>query len=70
MTFGGLGIKVTDKGCCGTGKLEVSILCNPLTLKICSNRSDYIFWDSFHPTEKAYNIITYGELDKKINKFF
>jgi len=70
MTFGGLGIEVTDKGCCGRGKFAVSVLCNPLTRTICSNRSNYIFWDSFHPTEKAYNIITSNELDKKINKFF
>jgi len=70
MTFGGLGFEVPDKGCCGTGKLEASILCNPLTLKLCSNRSNYIFWDSFHPTERAYNIITSDVFDKNINRFF
>jgi len=70
MVFGGLGFEVADKGCCGSGNLEVSILCNPLSLGICSNRSNYVFWDSFHPTEKAYQIITSQVFDKNVDKFF
>ncbi|XP_047155212.1 GDSL esterase/lipase EXL1-like [Vigna umbellata] len=64
------GFEVADKGCCGTGDLEVGVLCNPLTLGTCSNRSNYIFWDSFHPTERAYNIISSEAFDKNFNKFF
>jgi len=67
--FGGLGFEVADKGCCGTGYFEVGGLCNFLS-QICSNRSNYIFWDSFHPTEKAYNIISSEVFDRNINKFF
>ncbi|XP_047155216.1 GDSL esterase/lipase At5g42170-like [Vigna umbellata] len=63
------GFEVADKGCCGTGDFEVGFLCNPV-LKICSNRSSYIFWDSFHPTERAFNILSSEVLDKNINKFF
>ncbi|XP_058722286.1 GDSL esterase/lipase EXL3-like [Vicia villosa] len=44
-----------DKGCCGTGKLEVGFLCNRLG-SICSNVSEHVFWDSFHPTEIFYKI--------------
>ncbi|KAI0520377.1 hypothetical protein KFK09_007849 [Dendrobium nobile] len=50
------GFEVSDKGCCGTGEFEASILCNNKS-PICSDDTKYIFWDSFHPTEKAYNTI-------------
>ncbi|KAF3322130.1 GDSL esterase/lipase EXL3 [Carex littledalei] len=51
------GFEVSNVGCCGTGLLEVSVLCNPLTPTICGNVSNHVFWDSYHPTEKAYSIL-------------
>ncbi|XP_042500796.1 GDSL esterase/lipase At3g14820-like [Macadamia integrifolia] len=51
------GFEVATKGCCGTGEIEAAnMLCdgNPFT---CSDTSKYIFWDSYHPTEKAYKVI-------------
>ncbi|CAN8277165.1 unnamed protein product [Cochlearia groenlandica] len=62
------GFKVVDLGCCGTGLLEVVFLCNKFK-PICSSRSDYVFWDSFHPTEKTYKIIVENVLEKYFNKF-
>jgi len=50
------GFKETKKGCCGTGYLETTFMCNPLT-KTCPNHSDHLFWDSIHPSEAAYNYI-------------
>ncbi|XP_020590846.1 GDSL esterase/lipase EXL3-like [Phalaenopsis equestris] len=50
------GFEVSDKGCCGTGAFEVGILCNNKS-HVCSDDTKYIFWDSFHPTEKAYMAI-------------
>ncbi|KAI3745809.1 hypothetical protein L6452_08219 [Arctium lappa] len=50
------GLEVVDRGCCGTGNIEVAILCNRL-LPTCLDASKYLFWDSFHPTEKGYNIL-------------
>ncbi|TKY66873.1 GDSL esterase/lipase EXL3 [Spatholobus suberectus] len=64
------GFEVTDKGCCGTGNIEVGILCNRFNLHICSNTSNYVFWDSFHPTEAAYNVLCSLVLDNKIKDFF
>lgn len=65
------GFEVTTKGCCGTGNIEVSILCNRLEDNYtCTNASKYIFWDSYHPTEKAYQILTTTTLNKYRNKFF
>ncbi|XP_068640787.1 GDSL esterase/lipase EXL3-like [Aristolochia californica] len=51
------GFKVSEKGCCGTGTVEVSVLCNELDPTTCTDVSDYVFWDSYHPTQKAYEII-------------
>ncbi|KAF3322129.1 GDSL esterase/lipase EXL3 [Carex littledalei] len=51
------GFEVSYKGCCGTGLLEASFLCNPMTLRVCADVSGYVFWDSFHPTEKAYSML-------------
>ncbi|KAL8216478.1 hypothetical protein R6Q57_023315 [Mikania cordata] len=50
------GFDVTDVGCCGTGELEASYLCNKRTVT-CTNRSKYFFWDNLHPTERGYEII-------------
>ncbi|KAK8945971.1 GDSL esterase/lipase EXL3 [Platanthera guangdongensis] len=50
------GFEVSDKGCCGTGELEAAVFCNP-TLPTCQDDSKYVFWDSYHPTERAYKII-------------
>lgn len=52
------GFEVSNKGCCGSGKLEVAVLCNPLSPHTCEDVSKYVFWDSYHPTENAYKIIT------------
>ncbi|OAY50544.1 GDSL esterase/lipase EXL3 [Manihot esculenta] len=62
--------QVSNKGCCGTGNLEVSILCNKLMSGICSNVSDYVFWDSYHPTERAYRVLVSQLLSVYVNKFF
>ena len=47
------GYKVVDRGCCGTGTVEVTATCNRL-VPLCPDVSDHIFWDSFHPTEGTY----------------
>ncbi|KAH9302864.1 hypothetical protein KI387_014447 [Taxus chinensis] len=50
------GFEEARRGCCGTGLVEASILCNKGSIT-CNNPSKYVFWDSFHPTSEAYNII-------------
>ncbi|KAL3820396.1 hypothetical protein ACJIZ3_006301 [Penstemon smallii] len=47
------GFDKVNVGCCGSGLIEIAILCNPSSF-ICSDPSKYIFWDSVHPTESAY----------------
>ncbi|XP_020106813.1 GDSL esterase/lipase At1g33811-like [Ananas comosus] len=49
------GFDVIDKGCCGVGRNNGQITCLPLQMP-CEDRSKYLFWDAFHPTEDA-NVI-------------
>ncbi|KAK7850501.1 gdsl esterase/lipase exl3 [Quercus suber] len=63
------GFEVANKGCCGTGSIEASILCNKLTAFTCTDDSKYVLFDSYHPTEKTYQIIVDGILKKYINSF-
>ncbi|KAK9946902.1 hypothetical protein M0R45_012342 [Rubus argutus] len=63
------GLKVSEKGCCGTGAIEVAILCTKLS-PTCENPSEYVFWDSYHPTEQAYSVLIPPLLRKYVNDFF
>ncbi|KAG0455152.1 hypothetical protein HPP92_024055 [Vanilla planifolia] len=49
------GLRVTNRGCCGVGRNNGQITCLPYQTP-CPDRSEYLFWDAFHPTE-AGNII-------------
>ncbi|KAK4396439.1 GDSL esterase/lipase [Sesamum angolense] len=53
-------VKPTDSGffesrraCCGTGTIETSYLCSARSVGTCSNATQYVFWDGFHPSEAA-----------------
>ena len=63
------GFKIVEKGCCGTGIIEVAPICNPSSA-ICTDVNDYVFWDSFHPTERAYKIITSQVIKNAGNRLF
>ncbi|KAK1264090.1 GDSL esterase/lipase [Acorus gramineus] len=60
------GFEVLDKGCCGVGRNNGQITCLPFQ-QPCPDRSKYLFWDAFHPTEAA-NVIyarkAYGSTDR------
>ncbi|KAI3456200.1 hypothetical protein Pfo_012863 [Paulownia fortunei] len=47
------GFENVDRGCCGSGMIEASFLCNSYSV-VCSDDSKYVFWDAVHPTEAAY----------------
>ncbi|KAF6146342.1 hypothetical protein GIB67_020436 [Kingdonia uniflora] len=49
------GFTVTNRGCCGSGLLELGPLCNALT-PTCSNTSQFLFWDAVHPSEAVYKV--------------
>ncbi|XP_058775673.1 GDSL esterase/lipase EXL3-like [Vicia villosa] len=64
------GFEISNRGCCGTGVIEGSMLCNRYTSNICFNPSNHVFWDSYHPTQNAYNVLCSMVLDHKIKDFF
>ncbi|KAA0025307.1 hypothetical protein IC582_018820 [Cucumis melo] len=49
------------RACCGTGTVETSFLCNSRSVGTCSNATGYVFWDGFHPTEAANQVLA-GDL--------
>ncbi|KAK1274890.1 GDSL esterase/lipase [Acorus gramineus] len=50
------GFKYTHKACCGGGRTKGQIICLPLLPFECENRSEFVFWDPYHPTD-AFNAI-------------
>ncbi|MQM22653.1 hypothetical protein Taro_055709 [Colocasia esculenta] len=50
------GFKVANNACCGSGRYGGMMSCLPLQTP-CNVRDQYIFWDSFHPTQAANAII-------------
>ncbi|XP_059276472.1 GDSL esterase/lipase At2g24560-like [Lycium ferocissimum] len=46
------GFVETNRGCCGSGLVEAGPLCTRFS-PVCSNTSEYVFFDSVHPTEAA-----------------
>ncbi|KAJ1413037.1 SGNH hydrolase superfamily [Sesbania bispinosa] len=63
------GFDVSDSACCGIANVEVGPLCSSLALKICEDASKYVFWDSYHPTERAYVILVSEILKNYSHKF-
>lgn len=63
------GMDVVDRGCCGTGTIEAIVLCNKFSLT-CPDNSKFLFWDTFHPTETGYKILTDQILSKNIKRIF
>ncbi|OMO81958.1 Lipase, GDSL [Corchorus capsularis] len=66
--------KPTDTGffesrraCCGTGTLETSLLCNARALGTCANASAYVFWDGFHPSESANQVLAGSLLSQGVS---
>ncbi|GLJ15003.1 hypothetical protein SUGI_0244990 [Cryptomeria japonica] len=46
----------TTNACCGQGRYNGAGLCTAAS-NLCSNRDTYLFWDDYHPSEKANRII-------------
>uniref|UniRef100_A0A7N0UAQ3 GDSL esterase/lipase n=1 Tax=Kalanchoe fedtschenkoi TaxID=63787 RepID=A0A7N0UAQ3_KALFE len=52
------GFAEAGRGCCGTGVVETTtLMCNTKSLGTCSNATQYVFWDSAHPSEAANRIL-------------
>ncbi|KAL9244047.1 hypothetical protein vseg_017862 [Gypsophila vaccaria] len=63
------GFEEVRKGCCGTGIIEVTLLCNKYDA-VCADNTKYLFWDSYHPTERGYELLTNILIPKYTNRLF
>ncbi|KAL8253457.1 hypothetical protein R6Q59_037150 [Mikania micrantha] len=46
----------SQEACCGQGPYNGLGLCTPLS-NICQDRNAYVFWDAYHPSERANRLI-------------
>lgn len=46
------GFTEVKAACCGLGQLKAKVPCIPIST-YCPNRNDHLFWDLYHPTQKA-----------------
>ncbi|KAK9155497.1 hypothetical protein Sjap_002977 [Stephania japonica] len=51
------GFESAATACCASGTVELSYICNQFNPLTCFDANKYVFWDSFHPTEKTNRII-------------
>ncbi|XP_050226784.1 GDSL esterase/lipase At5g37690 [Mercurialis annua] len=49
------GFKISNTSCCNVDT-TIGGLCLPNS-KLCNNRKDYVFWDAFHPSDAANQIL-------------
>ncbi|KAK1415052.1 hypothetical protein QVD17_30822 [Tagetes erecta] len=50
------GFKVTNQACCGQGPYNGLGLCTAFS-NLCSDRDKYVYWDGYHPTERANRLV-------------
>ncbi|XAR55311.1 Triacylglycerol lipase [Bertholletia excelsa] len=55
--------------CCGTGSFEMGFECNRYSPFTCKDANKFVFWDSFHPTEKTNQIIAEHLLKNALSVF-
>ncbi|XP_022892527.1 GDSL esterase/lipase At4g26790-like [Olea europaea var. sylvestris] len=63
------GFDVAAVACCSTGMFEMGYLCDQMNPFTCSDASKYVFWDSFHPTEKTNKILSEYLLNSSLRQF-
>ncbi|XP_047309668.1 GDSL esterase/lipase 6 [Impatiens glandulifera] len=52
------GLSNVSHACCGHGTLRGSLQCGKKGYELCKNPNEYLFWDYFHPSEHAYELVT------------
>ncbi|XP_004299355.1 PREDICTED: GDSL esterase/lipase At1g74460 [Fragaria vesca subsp. vesca] len=57
------GFSNSDSPCCSFGRIRPALTCVPASV-LCKDRSKYVFWDEYHPSDSANQLIA-TELIKK-----
>ncbi|GMH21416.1 hypothetical protein Nepgr_023258 [Nepenthes gracilis] len=63
---GTYGFSNIDSPCCSFGQIRPALTCIPSST-LCKDRSKYLFWDEYHPSDSANQIIA-SELMKKFRQ--
>ncbi|CAI9294826.1 unnamed protein product [Lactuca saligna] len=63
------GFETAAVACCATGFFEMGYMCDQYNPFTCSDASKFVFWDSFHPTEKTNRIISQHLFKTVLSKF-
>ncbi|KAF3437682.1 hypothetical protein FNV43_RR20438 [Rhamnella rubrinervis] len=58
------GFNNSDSPCCSFGRIRPALTCVPAS-SLCQDRSKYVFWDEYHPSDSANEIIA-NEIIKKL----
>ncbi|XP_076954035.1 GDSL esterase/lipase At1g74460-like [Bidens hawaiensis] len=58
------GFNNADLPCCSFGKIRPALTCIPAS-GLCKDRSKYLFWDEYHPSDRANELIA-DELIRKL----
>ncbi|XP_038726402.1 GDSL esterase/lipase At1g74460-like [Tripterygium wilfordii] len=58
------GFNNSDSPCCSFGRIRPALTCVPASI-LCKDRSKYVFWDEYHPSDSANELIA-KELIKKL----
>lgn len=59
-----VGFDNADSPCCSFGRIRPALTCTPAST-LCKDRSKYVFWDEYHPSDSANEIIA-NEIIKKL----
>ncbi|KAK8934310.1 GDSL esterase/lipase [Platanthera zijinensis] len=57
------GFSNSNDPCCRIAKIRPTLTCTPLS-SLCKDRSKYVFWDEYHPTDRANELIANAVLSK------
>ncbi|CAK9138116.1 unnamed protein product [Ilex paraguariensis] len=58
------GFNNSDSPCCSFGRIRPALTCIPAST-LCKDRSKYVFWDEYHPSDSANELVA-NELIKKL----
>lgn len=57
------GFNNSDSPCCSFGRIRPALTCVPAST-LCKDRSKYVFWDEYHPSDSANQIIANEMINK------
>lgn len=58
-----VGFSNSDSPCCSFGKIRPALTCIPAST-LCKDRSKYVFWDEYHPSDSANQLIANEMINK------